>query len=91
MVQVVRADLVGKLDQIGQLQFLRVEWWGEAPRFALLRYSINDHEEALGIRLDLDKKAVLDSVANIFLDEAIRKNVDTIWKVVVAEQASSGT
>jgi hypothetical protein len=87
MVQVAQADLDGKLDDIAHLHLLRVEWWDESPRFVLLRYSLNNREEPLGLRLDLDKKAVLDSVSNRYLDDEIRKSAETIWKVVVEERA----
>lgn len=85
MVHIMQADLRGKLQDFGPLKFLRVEWWDEAPRMALLRYSLGENEEALGIRLDLDKKAILDSVSNVLIDEAIRKDAGTIWQVVVSE------
>jgi hypothetical protein len=85
-VNVASADLSGKLDHFGQLQFLRVEWWDQTPRFALLRYAMNGHEEPNGLRLDLDKKVILDSVSNTFLDDAIRRRASEIWDVVVEEQ-----
>jgi hypothetical protein len=87
MVQIAQADLDGKLDDIGPLHFLRVEWWDGSPRFVLLRYSLNNRVEPLGLRLDLDKKAILDSVRNSYLDDGIRQRLETIWAVVVRERA----
>jgi hypothetical protein len=87
MVKIAQADLDGKLDDIGPLHFLRVEWWDDSPHFVLLRYSLNNREEPLGLRLDLDKKAILDSVWNSYLDDDIRQRLETIWAVVVQERA----
>jgi hypothetical protein len=89
MVEVVSADLTGKLPHIGQLEFVRVEWWQESPHFALLRYALNGREAPHGLRLDLDKRAILDSVSNSFLDDAIRQHAHKIWKVVVQEQEAA--
>lgn len=83
MVQVSSADLTGKLNSFGPLQFVRVEWWEEAPCFALLRYSMDGREEPYGLRLDLDKRAILDSVENSYLDEAIRRQATVIWEAVI--------
>ena len=86
MVHVTSADLTGKLDNFGQLELVRAEWWDEAPRFVLLRYSLNGREQPSGVRLDLDKKAILDSVHNALLDDALRKRRVQIWNLVIAEQ-----
>jgi hypothetical protein len=83
MVQVAFADLVGKLDDIGPLQFLRVEWWDESSKFAVIKYSINDREEGLGLRIDLDKKAILDKVQNTYIDQRIQASREKIWQAVV--------
>ena len=48
MVTVAQADLQGKLDDIGPLHFVRVEWWKEAPRFALLRIAIEGKFQGVG-------------------------------------------
>jgi hypothetical protein len=83
MVQVVRVDLTRMLPMAGSLEFVRAEWWKEAPRFVLLRYAVNGVVQPLGVRLDLDKKAILDSVDNLFLDREIKKIKFQIWEAVV--------
>jgi hypothetical protein len=68
MVDVIWSDLTGKLNEIGPLRFLRAEWWKEAPRFVLLRYTLHGKEIPNGIRMDLDKQVILDSVGDEQLD-----------------------
>jgi hypothetical protein len=86
MAEIKEVDLRGKLYDVGPLQFLRAQWWESAPRMVLLRYTVGKNEEPLGLRLDLDKKAILDSVPNVFVDQAIRLKVGDIWRVVVDQQ-----
>jgi len=87
MVDVVRAELCGKLEDIGPLRLLRAEWWKEAPQFVLLRYSLNGRENERGVRLDVDKRAILDSVGDENLDSVIRERLAVIWSVVTRERA----
>lgn len=86
MVHVMEADISGQISDLGQLRFVSVEWWEESPRFALLRYSMGEGVEPLGLRMDMDKKAVLDRVENKFIDDAIREKSQEIWKVVAERQ-----
>jgi hypothetical protein len=86
MVTVTSADLRGKLDNFGPVRFLRAEWWKEAPRFVLLRYAIRGQEQELGLRLDLDKQAILDSLDDDELDRMVSGHVREIWTVVVGER-----
>ena len=90
MVTVAQADLQGKLDDIGPLHFVRVEWWKEAPRFALLRIAIEGKFQDLGLRLDLDKSAIIDRTGNESLDEQIQKQAPAISVVVAKERAAGG-
>ena len=90
MVTVAQADLQGKLDDIGPLHFVRVEWWKEAPRFALLRIAIEGKFQGLGLRLDLDKSAIIDRTGNESLDEQIQKQAPAISVVVAKERAAGG-
>ena len=91
MVTVAQADLQGKLDDIGPLLFVRVEWWKEAPRFALLRIAIEGKfQDDLGLRLDLDKSAIIDRTGNESLDEQIQKQAPAISVVVAKERAAGG-
>jgi len=49
---------------------------------------MNDRVQPVGIRLDLDKKVILDSVYNTFVDAAIQKQVHQIWEVVTHERGA---
>jgi hypothetical protein len=84
-------DLTKELDAIGSLRFLRAEWWPESPRFALLRYTIDGVESRTGIRLDLDKRTILDSVGDSKLDFAIQQNILEIWNIVGREKLMLAT
>src|SRR5467141_3201980 len=56
--------LEGKLEDVGALHFLRVEWQRDGSRFVLIRCSLDGDEQPLGLRLDLDKRVFLDSLGN---------------------------
>jgi hypothetical protein len=88
MVKVEYADLRGKLAAVGPVTFLRVEWWLQAPRFVLLKFSIEGEEQKQGIRMDIDKHAILDSVGNDSLDKELQNNAQKIWQVVAQEKAA---
>lgn len=92
MVEVRCASLEGKLPEIGGvLRIERVEWWKEAPHFVLLRYSVGGRVADHGVRMDLDKKAILDSVGDAELDIALRKKRVDIWRAAVeAKSAMDG-
>jgi hypothetical protein len=85
MVQVVRVELIGLLPMVGQLEIVRAEWWKESPNFVLLRFAVNGFMRETGVRLDLDKRAILDSVDDPFLDNELQVRRFDIWKTVVRE------
>jgi hypothetical protein len=70
MVTVSSADLTGKVRDIGQLHFVRAEWWKEASRFVVISISIKGREHRL--RLDLDKVVFLDRVGDPELDKELQ-------------------
>jgi len=86
MVTVTSADLRGKLEDVGPVHFLRAEWWKESPRFVLLRFAIRGEEQGLGLRLDLDKQAILDSLDDDQLDRMLSEHAKKIWAVVAGER-----
>jgi hypothetical protein len=89
--EVHSANLQGKIEDIGPVRFIRAEWWDTAPRMVLLRYAIDSHEQNVGLRLDLDKKAILDTLEDdgvsdgIRLDRIIQDRLPNIWDVVIRE------
>ena len=86
MVHVLSASLEGKIEGFGPIRFTKVEWWTESPKFALLKYNIRGNDVALGVRLDLDKKAFLDDVDEKDQVAAVRKAAPAIWEAVVKER-----
>jgi hypothetical protein len=77
--------LEGKLEDIGSLRFLRAEWQDPKSRFVLIRYSLNGKEQPLGVRLDLDKKVLLDSVGDQELDKSVQAVAPTLWSIIANE------
>jgi hypothetical protein len=87
---IMSADLRGKVKDIGPMRLLRAEWWDPDSRFVLLRYALHDHEEPLGLRMDLDKGAILDQLDSPDLDQRLNKCVRHIWHVVLDERSKAG-
>jgi hypothetical protein len=79
--------LEGKIQDIHSLHFLRAEWQHERSRFILIRYAKDGQEQPLGLRMDLDKKVLLDTVADPRLDTSVQELASTIWSVVATERA----
>ena len=52
-------------------------------RFVLIRYAVHEKEEPYGLRLDLDKKAILDDVGDAATATAVKARAQDIWKIVV--------
>ena len=86
-------NLDGKAPAFGPVHFVRAEWRGHypAPHLVVLRYSIDGKSEApLGIRLDLDKQAILDEIdigggVDPDVNRAIRAGAADISDAVVNE------
>jgi hypothetical protein len=79
-------DLEGKLADIGVLHFLRVEWQRDRSRFVVIRYALDGREQPLGLRLDLDKQVLLDSLDNPEIDKSVQAITAKIWQIVAAER-----
>jgi hypothetical protein len=78
--------LEGKIEDVGSLRFLRAEWQHDRSRFVLIRYARNGREEPLGLRLDLDKKVLLDNVEDPKLDKSVQVLSSIIWSIVATER-----
>jgi hypothetical protein len=84
MRKVRKVDLTG-VKHLGAIHFLRAEWWSEESRAVVLRYSVDVHEKELGLRLDMDKKAILDPLDDVGGDikpDVVKRRVETIWEIV---------
>lgn len=84
MADIKFVDLQNKVTDIGPIHFLRAEWKNAKSRFVLIRYSIDGKEEPFGLRLDLDKMAIMDDVGDDDTSRAVRACARDIWNVVVA-------
>jgi hypothetical protein len=67
----------------GAVHFLKAEWQVPRSRFVILRYSMHGNERPLGLRLDLDKVAILDDVGEETTDAAIKSRAKQIWEIVI--------
>jgi hypothetical protein len=87
MAGIKSVDLRGKLPNIGSVHFLRAEWENHQSRFVLIRYSVDGKEDAYGLRLDLDKRAILDDVGDADTARSVKAHAPDIWAVVVNERS----
>lgn len=84
MIEVESAQIKESVGRIGLAQFVSAEWWPESPRFVLLRYRLQGRLEEKGLRLDLDKKAIIDDVPDQETNQLVKQRARSIWEAVVA-------
>ncbi len=77
------ASLLPYTKMYGTLRFVRVEWWLEAMTFSLLRYSIDGTLATQGLRMDMDKRTILDDPEGYDVGDLIRADAYDIWLAVV--------
>lgn len=82
MTDIMSINLEGRIEDIGDLRFLRAEWWTPGSKFVAIRYALGQDEEPLGLRLDLDKGAILDSVGDAAIDDKVRDRVAAITSLL---------
>jgi hypothetical protein len=63
------------------INFLRAEWWGDLSRFVVIRYSERDGIEG-SLRMDIDKRAFIDHIADPAKDEAVQSQALPIWEIL---------
>jgi hypothetical protein len=89
--QLKTVDLEGKVADIREVHFLRAEWMRAAARTVLIRYSAFGTEQKLGLRLDLDKKVLLDrphhAGASPITDAEMSDRTEAIWNIVANARA----
>ena len=83
MPEATSIDLRGKVPDAGRVHFLRAEWKVPQSRFVILRYSMGDTEPSFGLRLDLDKVAILDDVGDEATSNAVKAAARRIWEIVI--------
>jgi hypothetical protein len=83
MPEINSVDLHGKVADAGRVHFLRAEWQVPHSRFVILRYSVDDEVPRFGLRLDLDKVAILDDIGDEATDRAVKDRAKQIWDIVI--------
>jgi hypothetical protein len=85
MPEINSIDLRGKVADAGRVHFLRAEWQVPHSRFVILRYSVDNKEPEprFGLRLDLDKVAILDDIGDPATDVAVKDRAKQIWDIVI--------
>jgi hypothetical protein len=83
MPEIESVDLRGKILDAGPVHFLRAEWKVPQSRFVILRYALDNQEQPLGLRLDLDKRAILDDVRDEETSAAVKARAQQIWEIVI--------
>jgi hypothetical protein len=82
MPEVESVDL-REVPNAGAVHFLRAEWKVPKSRFVILRIALDDKEQPLGLRLDLDKRAILDDVRDEETSAAVKARAQQIWNIVI--------
>jgi hypothetical protein len=80
----ISIDLKGRIKGGSSIEFLRAEMYEEPRRIpsALIRYSVDDVEQAYGLRLDLDKRVFLDHFEDKEKQEAIARAIPEILEIL---------
>ena len=83
MPKTTSVDLKGVPDA-GAVRFLRAEWQVPRTRFVILRFSVDNKELPVGLRMDLDKVAILDDyLGDDETNRAIKERAQKIWDIVI--------
>jgi hypothetical protein len=86
----VSINLVGKIGPIGRVTLLRAELASASEaQFAVLFYSIDGVEQPLGLRLDLNKRALLDPIEDLLVDSDVAQMVNSIIEAIQSNMASA--
>lgn len=84
------------VEPLGPLRFIRAEWKNAASRCVLIQYTVHGEPRNLGLRLDLDKKVILDRGElekeareyHIALTESmVADRTEAIWQIVAKARA----
>jgi hypothetical protein len=84
MPDIKSVDLRGKIPDAGAVHFLRAEWKVPQSRLVIVRFALDNKEQLLGLRLDLDKRAILDDVKDEETSAAVKARAEQIWNIVIS-------
>lgn len=83
MSNVLTVDLKGRVKGGASIEFLRAEMNGSmVTPFALIRYAVDGIEPKTGLRIDLDKRAILDRLDDPETDAVIERAGPQIAEVI---------
>nr|WP_294528033.1 hypothetical protein [uncultured Rhodopila sp.] len=82
-MKISSVDLRGRLDHIGPIEFVRAEWSDKASRFVLLKYEIDGKPRDRGVRMDLDKRILMEDLESPELNFEVCVSSPVIWAAVV--------
>jgi hypothetical protein len=88
---IVSVDLTETVQALGPLRLIRAEWWTETPHFVLLQYALHGEQQDDYLRLDLDKRSIIDEINDRDLKETLQHTSGDIWAIVVGEQERLAT
>lgn len=85
-------DLKGKFPPFGAYELLRAEWKVKDTTFVLIRYAKDGVEQKLGVRMDLDKQAILDDFEDpaCEADHQLKESADKIWTTIIIGMTQAG-
>ena len=84
MPEIKSIDLRGQMPDAGAVHFLRAECKVPQSRFVIVRFALDNKEQLLGLRLDLDKRAILDDVKDEETSAAVKARAEQIWNIVIS-------
>lgn len=87
MVAVVTIDFDAAPD-FGRLRLTKIKLWKESPRLVLISCEVDGKETEHGVRMDIDKKAILDDVDGFpDLAASLREGAVPVWEALVVTLA----
>ena len=86
-----KSVVLDDVKDLGEIHFIRAEWKAASSRAVLIRYAVAGNENPIALRLDMDKRAILDAVENVERqppEKALRKRIEAIWQIVAKARAA---
>lgn len=83
----LRSVKLKEIKDLGAIQFVNADW-REDSRIAIIHYLVNGRPQDFGLRIDLDKKTILDQdvlreESRIQLsEEVIQQRTNEIWEII---------
>jgi hypothetical protein len=84
-MEIQSASLRGKIAPVGPVVFVTAEWTDDVPQFVLLKYELRGEPQEYGVRMDVDKRMLMEDLEEPELNARIRERSAEIWSIVVNE------